>query len=138
MRRVSSFFRMRMKEQADTHREASINPTALHISDCYECFPDDNKPTVLVLFCGGTLIMRENEDGSLVVNDKDAAIDLLLGMEPRIDEYATIDVHYIDNIDSSNMSPQVWDAIGNVIHKKYDDYDGFVITHGTVCCKQML
>ena len=78
--------------------------------------------------------MRENEDGSLVVNDKDAAIDMLLGMEPRIDEYANLDVHYIENIDSSNMSPEVWDAIGHVINQKYDDYDGFVITHGTVCC----
>jgi len=132
VKRVSSFFKKVMEEQAKPHREASVNPTALHISECYEVFTLD-KPRVLVLFCGGTLIMRENEDGSLVVNDKDAAIDLLLGMEPRIDACATLDVHYIDNIDSSNMSPELWDDIGRVIAQKYDDYDGFVITHGTVC-----
>lgn len=118
-----------MEEQSKPHREASVNPTALHIADAYEAFID--KPNVLILFCGGTLIMRENEDGSLVVNDKDAAIDLLLGMEPRIDECANLDVHYIDNIDSSNMCPRVWDNIAGVINDKYDAYDGFVITHGT-------
>ena len=76
--------------------------------------------------------MREQEDGSLVVNDKDVAIDLLLQMEPQIhDKVAQLDVHYIENIDSSNMSAERWDAIGRVIAEKYDKYDGFVVTHGT-------
>ena len=129
MRRVSSFFRKAMSEQSKHKRAASVNPTALHIGDAYEVF--DEQPNILVLFCGGTLIMRENKDGSLVVNDKDAAIDLLLGMEPRIGDLANLSVHYIDNIDSSNMSPELWDAIASVIYEKYNDYDGFVITHGT-------
>lgn len=130
MKRVSSFFKKVMEEKARPHREASVNPTALAITDAYECF-QLAKPKVLVLFCGGTLIMRENEDGSLVVNDKDVAIDLLLNMEPRIHDFADIDVHYIDNIDSSNMCPKLWDAIGGVINEKYNDYEGYVVTHGT-------
>jgi L-asparaginase len=120
-----------MEEKAKTHRECSVNPTVLNIAEAYEVFSPEKKPNILVLFCGGTLIMRENEDGSLVVNDKDVAIDLLLGMEPRINEYANIEVHYIDNIDSSNMCPELWDMIGGVINEKYFEYDGFVITHGT-------
>ena len=75
--------------------------------------------------------MRENQDGSLVVNDKDKAISLLLHMEPRLSQIATLQVHYVDNIDSSNMSPQLWDTIAGVIHDRYHDFDGFVITHGT-------
>lgn len=75
--------------------------------------------------------MRENEDGSLVVNDRDAAIDLLLGMEPRLYDKCNLDVHFIDNIDSSNMCPRLWDMIGSVINERYDDFDGFVVTHGT-------
>jgi len=89
-------------------REQSVNPSALKITDCYKfSFGDHERPNVLVLFCGGTLIMRENEDGSLVVEEKDKAIEMLLNMEPRITEVANLDCHYIDNIDSSNMSPEV-------------------------------
>jgi L-asparaginase len=111
-------------------RAASINPSALRLTDSYKVY-ETVTPKVLVLFCGGTLIMRENQDGSLVVNDKDKAIELLLNMEPRMSEIAQLDVHYIDNIDSSNMSPERWDEIGRVIYDHYDDYVGFVITHGT-------
>lgn len=112
-------------------RQASINPSALQASESYQCFKN-SLPRVLILFCGGTLIMRENEDGSLVVNDKDVAISMLLNLEPRLtSEVAQLDVEYIDNIDSSNMSPEQWDSIGRAIHAKYNEYDGFVITHGT-------
>jgi L-asparaginase len=112
------------------HREGSVNPSVFRLTEDYKVFKQ-SKPKVLVLFCGGTLIMRENDDGSLVVNDKDKAIDLLLSMEPAINKLADLSVHYIDNIDSSNMSPELWDSMGGVICQKYNDYDGFVITHGT-------
>mmetsp|Transcript_331 Transcript_331/g.440 ORF Transcript_331/g.440 Transcript_331/m.440 type:complete len:325 (-) Transcript_331:36-1010(-) len=75
--------------------------------------------------------MQENEDGALVVHDKETAIDLLLDLEPRLHELAKVTVHYVDNIDSTNMRPEIWDDIASVIHDKYDEYDGFVITHGT-------
>lgn len=77
--------------------------------------------------------MRENaDDGSLVVSEKDDAIQMLLEMEPKLQkEAATLSVEFIDNIDSSNMSPQIWDRLGQVIFDNYEKYDGFVITHGT-------
>lgn len=34
-------------------------------------------------------------------------------------------------IDSSNMSPEAWIKIANIILKNYDNYRGFVILHGT-------
>ena len=108
-----------------------MNPTALKVSNSYKYFGGDTKPKVLILFCGGTLIMKENEDGSLVVMEKDDAISMLLSMEPKLQSVAQMDVHYVDNIDSSNMTPSLWDTIGGVIHEKYNDYDGFVVTHGT-------
>jgi L-asparaginase/Glu-tRNA(Gln) amidotransferase subunit D len=116
------------------HREGSVNPSIFNTAENYQIDTGSKRlPKILVLFCGGTLIMRENpEDGSLVVNEKDAAIELLLGMEPRLQkEVATLSVEFIDNIDSSNMNPQIWNRLGQVIHQKYHDYDGFVITHGT-------
>ena len=38
------------------------------------------KPKVLILFCGGTLIMQEDESGALIVAPKDEAIDMILNM----------------------------------------------------------
>ena len=34
-------------------------------------------------------------------------------------------------IDSSDMSPRLWSQLVSIIAERYDDYDGFVILHGT-------
>lgn len=86
---------------------------------------------ILVLFCGGTLVMERDERGSLLTPTLDRAIKNLLSMETRLDELADLEVAYIDNIDSSNIRPGHWDHVADVIAEKYDDYDGFVVTHGT-------
>ena len=88
------------------------------------------KPKVLVLFCGGTLVMEEDKNGTLLPTSKERAIEILLGMEPRLRERIDMDVTYIDNIDSTNMRPEHWDKMADVIGREYEKYDGFVITHG--------
>lgn len=40
-------------------------------------------------------------------------------------------IEYEDLIDSSLMSPSRWITMANDIKKNYDDYDGFVVIHGT-------
>lgn len=43
-----------------------------------------------------------------------------------------LDVHSFDPIlDSSNMTPEVWADIAKIIRDKYDEFDGFVILHGS-------
>ncbi len=86
---------------------------------------------VLILFCGGTIIMEENDDGSLIVQTKKEAIQTLLNLEPKIKKTIDLDIIYVDNIDSTNMNPKHWDKIAGVLEKKYNQYDGFIITHGT-------
>lgn len=34
-------------------------------------------------------------------------------------------------IDSSNMQPEIWTELAGIIEKNYNDYDGFVILHGS-------
>jgi len=86
---------------------------------------------ILVLFCGGTLVMEEDERGSLLTPALDRAIENLLNMETRLGELAEIEVAYIDNIDSSNIRPDHWDRVATVVSENYDAHDGFVVTHGT-------
>ena len=62
---------------------------------------------------------------------QETAIDLLLDLEPRLHELAKVTIHYVDNIDSTNMKPEIWDNIASVITEQYAEYDGFVVTHGT-------
>ena len=44
----------------------------------------------------------------------------------RIDSYT-----FTPLIDSSDVEPSLWVSIVELIERKYDDYDGFVILHGT-------
>src|SRR3989344_5587739 len=90
-----------------------------------------NKPKILILFCGGTIVMVKTKEGILDMASKEEAVKNLLNLEPRIREIADIEVEYIDNIDSTNITAKHWDRISKTIAKKYDEYDGFVITHGT-------
>ena len=43
-----------------------------------------------------------------------------------------VDTYQFDPpIDSSDMTPQRWAQLVNIVSERYDDYDGFVILHGT-------
>ena len=44
----------------------------------------------------------------------------------RIDSYT-----FTPLIDSSDVEPKLWVSIAELIERKYDEYDGFVILHGT-------
>ncbi len=92
----------------------------------------EKKNRVLVLFCGGTIVMEEKGDGSLAVPDsEESAIKILREVEPRLSAIADYDIEFIANIDSTNITPADWDRIILCLKKNYQNYDGFVITHGT-------
>lgn len=52
---------------------------------------------------------------------------------PRVKklEYDIDNIQFDPPIDSSNMNPQHWADIAKAIEDNYDDYDGFVVLHGT-------
>lgn len=89
------------------------------------------KKKVLVLFCGGTIIMKKGRDGCLEVPARAEAVRILRAIEPRLSEIADFRIRYVENIDSTNMTPRNWDRILGEIGRHYEPYDGFVITHGT-------
>ncbi len=44
----------------------------------------------------------------------------------------TFDMHaFHPPIDSSNMLPEIWIELANIIYSRYADYDGFIILHGS-------
>ena len=57
----------------------------------------------------------------------------LLQNVPELEQFDTEIATYQFNppIDSSDMSPRLWTDLSHVIADHYDDYDGFVVLHGT-------
>ena len=84
---------------------------------------------VLLIYTGGTIGMVQNEDGVL----EPFAMDRIYDALPQLRRAAyRIDSCQLEPIiDSSNMSPEIWKSIAEIIEKEYDRYDGFVVLHGT-------
>ncbi len=89
------------------------------------------RKSILILCTGGTISMRRTPQGY-----SPASGYLQTSME-KIPEFKNSDmphytVHEYDTlIDSANMTPRHWAQIGETILKNYDNYDGFVVLHGT-------
>ncbi|CCH53842.1 L-asparaginase, type I [Fibrisoma limi BUZ 3] len=91
-----------------------------------------NKPrvSVLVIYTGGTLGMVYNQkSGQLVPFDFEQVLDRVPEIH-RLDFEITL-ITLGEILDSSNMKPTVWIELTRIIEKNYDQYDSFVILHGT-------
>jgi L-asparaginase len=89
------------------------------------------KKHICLIHTGGTIGMVKGENGYLpkegylqTVLDKMA--DLKAPEMPEISFYEMSPL-----LDSSDMAVDDWNRIGKEIAKRYNDYDGFVILHGT-------
>ncbi len=88
------------------------------------------KPSILVLYTGGTIgMMKDRNTGSLVPFDFGNIYEHLPVL--RTLDYI-IDMYSFENlIDSSNMTPDVWIEMAEKIEENYEKYDGFVVLHGS-------
>lgn len=88
------------------------------------------KPNILLIYTGGTIGMIKDADtGALKAFDFDSILT-------RIPEIRLLDcnietVSFEEPIDSSNMNPKYWADIAQIIKAKYQDFDGFVVLHGS-------
>ena len=85
------------------------------------------KPRILLVATGGTIASAEEGNGLT----PQLTGEQLAGYVPQAAELADIDIVQPMNIDSTNMRPADWQAIGDAILARYEDYDGFVVLHGT-------
>ena len=85
---------------------------------------------VLLIYTGGTIGMKENpQEKSLEPFDFNHLTREIPELK-KID--CTIDaVSFKEPIDSSDINCEIWEEIGNIIYKNYNEYDGFVVLHGT-------
>ncbi len=91
---------------------------------------ETNRPKILMIYTGGTIGMIENpETRALQPFDFSHLIDNV----PKIKmlDYDIDNIQFEPPIDSSNMNPKHWSNIAHAIEDNYDNYEGFVVLHGT-------
>ena len=82
---------------------------------------------ILVIGTGGTIASEMASDGLT----PELSANQLLQYVPQVEAFCRPVCKQIFSIDSTNMSPSRWLQIAACIRENYDNFDGFVITHGT-------
>lgn len=84
---------------------------------------------IFIIYTGGTIGMVKDETGTFVPFD----FELIKRNLPDLSRLNyKLTVHSFNPIiDSSNMKPEIWIEMAQIIKDNYDEYDGFVILHGS-------
>jgi len=90
----------------------------------------DKTISILIIYTGGTIgMVNDPVTGSLVpINFSDVSDQL---PELKRFGYRLKSVSFDPATDSSNIEPATWVKMAKVIEENYNDFDGFVILHGT-------
>lgn len=86
--------------------------------------------SILIIYTGGTIgMVQDPETGSLIPIDFRHITDHV----PELRKFG-YDLHSVsfDPVkDSSNIDPEIWVRMAEIISDSYNDFDGFVVLHGT-------
>jgi L-asparaginase len=91
--------------------------------------PEKPKGRVLIVYTGGTFGMTYDKDGVLIPFDFGLILEHLPTLKNLALELTVIS--FETPIDSSNISPDHWKVLGEIIYQNYLGHDGFVVLHGT-------
>ncbi|MDR1406112.1 MAG: asparaginase [Prevotellaceae bacterium] len=87
-------------------------------------------PSIMIIYTGGTIGMKHHpETGALTpVNFKE--------IEQEVPELKKFNFHlhahsFDPLVDSSEIQPEFWVRLAQLVYDNYADYDGFVVLHGT-------
>lgn len=89
-----------------------------------------HRPSVLLIYTGGTIGMRENAETGALENFN---FNLILDEVPELKrfDYRIHAFTFDPPIDSSDMGLEHWGRLVKIIDSNYHLFDGFVILHGT-------
>ena len=91
--------------------------------------PDKPKSKILIIYTGGTFGMAYNAQGVLIPFDFTQILEHLPTLKSLALDLTVISFN--NPIDSSNVNPEHWITIGEIIVNYYHEHDGFVVLHGT-------
>lgn len=91
---------------------------------------NDDKPSILILYTGGTIGMVQRPQTGTLAPVK---FDQIKEEVPELNKfnYNIKTITFSPALDSSNVTPAIWIKIARTIEKNYNQFDGFVVLHGT-------
>jgi L-asparaginase len=91
---------------------------------------ETNTPNILLIYTGGTIGMIKNPNtGELQSFDFNNLLKRIPELKLLSCDIST--VSFKEPIDSSNMNPEYWIQMAEIIEENYDTIDGFVVLHGS-------
>jgi len=88
------------------------------------------KTKILLLYTGGTIgMVKDYDTGALKPFNFDDLLQNIPELNILENEIETLSFEH--PIDSSDMNPEEWRKIASIIYDRYEDYDGFVVLHGS-------
>lgn len=89
-----------------------------------------SKPNILLIYTGGTIgMIKDFETGVLKAFNFKKLLQKIPELKHLDCNIETIS--FKNPIDSSNINPQKWVEIAEIIEDKYENFDGFVVLHGS-------
>jgi L-asparaginase len=91
---------------------------------------EEKKPSILIIYTGGTIGMVQRPQTGTLAPVK---FDQIKEEVPELNKfnYNIKTITFNPALDSSNISPVIWIKIAKTIEKNYNQFDGFVVLHGT-------
>lgn len=85
---------------------------------------------ILLIYTGGTIgMVKDFETGALKAFNFNELLQNI--PELKLLEHTIDTVSFSKPIDSSNMRPSYWLQMAEIIEENYENYDGFVVLHGS-------
>lgn len=85
---------------------------------------------ILILYTGGTIGMVNSEQGLTPASGLQERIELAMGASlESLPSFEVLELNPL--IDSANITPANWTKLAHVLTTHWQDYQGFVILHGT-------
>ena len=90
----------------------------------------NEKASILLIYTGGTIGMMENPETGVLESFN---FQHLKDNMPELKKlgYSVSTIQFDPPMDSSEMGPESWKKLVEIIAENYQLYDGFVILHGT-------
>lgn len=85
------------------------------------------KKKLLIITTGGTIASVKDEAGLVPALSSEELLSYL----PELGEDVLLTTESLCNLDSTDIAPEHWLQMAKAIKDNYDNYDGFVICHGT-------
>ena len=89
-----------------------------------------SRKSVLLILTGGTIAMTQDPSTGAL---RPTGIEEVKRYMPELfQDNILVDIYSFNPlVDSSNINPPVWSKLATIVYENYNQYDGFVILHGT-------